>query len=129
MAAPTPTTARTLTPRPAALGWPAWTDADVYQLGPAPDDDAWHAQQSPDHHASEPTPPEILNDPTDHRKPWLRPLSPRDDRPVVSGREWIWSLMGTSDDTDAFMPADWPEAEVLAARQGSGHPFGPDAEG
>lgn len=51
------------TTRPAALAWPAWTDADAIELGPDPADDQWHADQSDQWHFDGPTPDEVLDGP------------------------------------------------------------------
>ncbi len=45
-----------------ALGRPAWTDADVYALGPDQADAQHWAEQNPDHHTTEETPVEVLGD-------------------------------------------------------------------
>ena len=46
----------------AALDWPAWTDEEVIELGPDPEDAQDWADQNTDHHTADETPVEVLGD-------------------------------------------------------------------
>ena len=56
-----PDRARLRRPEPATT-WPAWTDADIWMLGPDPDDAAWAAMNlGDDGHCDEPVPDEVID--------------------------------------------------------------------